>query len=96
MIPEKLKAILNQGEGLQAEFKTSQFELNREIGRADELRTIIPRRNPEVAVGVNVGVNTDADNNVKGSIDKNIRTSIGNTTSVDGGAIGGAIGGANE
>jgi ATP-dependent DNA helicase RecG len=50
MTPEKLKDILQKGEGIEVEFKTSQFELNKDT--FESICTFLNRRGGHLLLGV--------------------------------------------
>ncbi len=78
MIPEKLKDILQKGEGIEIEFKTSRFELNKDA--FDSICAFLNRKGGYLLLGVKddgtvVGVNEDCIQDIINNIVTNANNS---------------------
>lgn len=70
MTPEKLKDILQKGEGIEVEFKSSQFELNKDA--FESICAFLNRRGGNLLLGVK------NDGTVEGVIDGCVQDIINN------------------
>ena len=71
-IPDRIKELINKGEGIDIEFKTAQFELNRNT--FDSICAFLNRNGGDLILGV-------ADNGeIKGILDNSVQSIIDNLT----------------